>query len=31
MESLSDDIYKFLNGLSPSIMSDVFKQNQNIP
>ena len=28
---MSTEIYKFLNGLSPSIMSNVFKQNQSIP
>ena len=31
IQSLSIEIYKFLNGLSPSIMSNVFKQNQSIP
>ena len=32
IQSLSMEIHKFVNGLSPSIMSNnVFKQNQNIP
>ena len=30
-QSLSVEIYKFLNGFSSSIMSNVFKQNQIIP
>ena len=31
IQSLSIEIYKFLNELSRSIMSDVFKQNQSSP
>ena len=31
IQSLSIEIYKFLSGSSPSIISNVFKQNQSIP
>ena len=31
IQSLAIEIYKFLHGLSPSIMKDVFHLNTNIP
>ena len=31
IQSLSTKIYQFLNGLSPGLMSNVFKQNQSTP
>ena len=31
IQSFSIEIYKFLNGLSSSVMSNVFKQDQSIP